>query len=117
MPMDGPMELSLTLIPPVNGLHDAPPTTKGISTSWAGAVGSVLLFLPIFFLLSLDTVCSCLSFLLDKLLLPPFHLLQLPHPFCDRGHCESQNSHIQATMLPAIAGKEGMVRCMNCAWT
>ncbi len=38
------MELSLALIPPVNGLHDAPPTTKGISTSWAGTVGSVLLF-------------------------------------------------------------------------
>ena len=43
MSMDGPMELSLALIPPFNGLHDAPPTTKGISTSWAGAVGSFLL--------------------------------------------------------------------------
>ncbi len=53
--MDGPMELSFALVP-FNGLHETPPTTKGTSTSWAGEGGSVLLFLPLFFSSSLDTV-------------------------------------------------------------
>jgi hypothetical protein len=50
------------------------------------------------------------SFLADKLLLPPFHHLQLPHLFCDGGHCESQNSHIvlgrQANLKESSESKE-----------
>jgi hypothetical protein len=57
MPTDGLIELSFALIP-VNKLHETLPTTKGTSTSWAGGGGSVLLFLPLFFSLTLETYGS-----------------------------------------------------------
>jgi hypothetical protein len=112
------MELLLALSPPANGLNvvslttKAPPTTKGISTSLPGIEVSDLLFLPLFCPLLFDTVFSFESFLGDKLLLPPFHLLQPPHHVCNGGHCNSQISHIQGTTLLPNAGVEGMACCM-----
>jgi hypothetical protein len=40
------MELSLALIPPVNGLHDAPPYYQRNINSWAGTLGSILGLAP-----------------------------------------------------------------------
>ncbi len=121
--MDGPRELSLALTPPVDQLNiaspttKAPPTTKGISTSWPGIGVSDFLFLPLLFPLLLGTVVPLLSFLFDKLLLPPFYLLQAPHLFCNGGHCESQKSQIQGNTWPPIASELRLVLANMCSWT
>ncbi len=60
---------------------------------------------------------SFVSFLVDKLLLPPFHLLQLPHLFCNGGHCESQNSHIQGTTWLPITSEWKIVFVTIFSWT
>ncbi len=121
--MEGPVELLLVLSPHVNGLNvvspttKAPPTTKGLLTSWHRIGVSNLLFLPLFFPLLLDTVISFVLFSANKLLWPPFHLLQLPHLFGDGGHCESQNSHIQGTTLLPITSELRIVFVTICSWT
>ncbi len=120
--MESPVELLLTLSPPVNGLNvvspttKAPPTIKGILTSWPGIGVSDLLFLPLFFPLLLDTDFSFVSFVANELLLPPFHLLQLPHLFCDGGHCESQNSHIHGPTLLPITSEWRIAFVTICPW-